>query len=242
MPSGIVGLDEMLRGGFLRGRIILVLGGPGAGKSMLCTQFISHGIKASGEAGIIYYTDGTKDQYYGDMASVHLRLDQLEQTGKLAFLDSTPLRDLARGIKIGGVSLEKRELSVISMIDRIKDAGKKLNAQRVVVDSLGSFELAYPDLGERRAITLHLIDTLRATNATCLLIDELYSVGLERAVQLEEYLSDGVIQMQTLKVGRSLLRTILISKMRGTSHETQPRPYQITDTGISVNSREGVLF
>ena len=33
IASGIKGLDEMLGGGFIEGRVIMVSGGPGAGKT-----------------------------------------------------------------------------------------------------------------------------------------------------------------------------------------------------------------
>jgi predicted ATP-dependent serine protease len=39
-PSGIPGLDKMLNGGFIEGRPYLIIGGPGAGKSILTMQFL----------------------------------------------------------------------------------------------------------------------------------------------------------------------------------------------------------
>src|SRR5207244_13565004 len=37
-PTGIPGLDEILSGGFPRGRVILLVGGPGTGKTILTSQ------------------------------------------------------------------------------------------------------------------------------------------------------------------------------------------------------------
>ena len=40
IPSGIPGLDKMLEGGFIEGRPYLIIGGPGAGKSIFTMQFL----------------------------------------------------------------------------------------------------------------------------------------------------------------------------------------------------------
>ncbi len=43
VPSGIPGLDAILRGGFPHGRTMIVLGGAGAGKTVLAMQFLVGG-------------------------------------------------------------------------------------------------------------------------------------------------------------------------------------------------------
>jgi len=50
-PTGIPGLDEILGGGLPQGRVVLVLGEPGAGKTILCSQYLANGIRL-GESGL----------------------------------------------------------------------------------------------------------------------------------------------------------------------------------------------
>ena len=50
VPTQIAGLDEVLEGGFPRGRTTLVSGGPGSGKTVLGLEFLCHGAEA-GEPG-----------------------------------------------------------------------------------------------------------------------------------------------------------------------------------------------
>lgn len=52
VKSGIPGLDEMLNGGIPKGRVILVVGGPGTGKTIFCTRFLINGIQQYGEPGL----------------------------------------------------------------------------------------------------------------------------------------------------------------------------------------------
>ena len=44
LPTGVQGLDELLNGGFPDGRVILIIGGPGSGKTILASQFLYKGI------------------------------------------------------------------------------------------------------------------------------------------------------------------------------------------------------
>ena len=54
MPSGITGLDRILHGGFLKGGSYLIMGPPGAGKTILGNQLCFNHVAAGGRA--IYLT------------------------------------------------------------------------------------------------------------------------------------------------------------------------------------------
>ena len=42
-PTGIPGFDEIIGGGFPPERVVLILGEPGAGKTILCSQYLYNG-------------------------------------------------------------------------------------------------------------------------------------------------------------------------------------------------------
>ena len=50
IPTGVPGLDTVLRGGFLRGGIFIVQGSPGAGKTILGNQICFHHVAQGGRA------------------------------------------------------------------------------------------------------------------------------------------------------------------------------------------------
>lgn len=239
--TGIPGLDELLNGGIPRGRVVLIVGGPGTGKTILCAQFLVNGIQKYGENGLIVTLDESKAHICSEMAKFGWNLAELEQANKLAFVDASPIRHVPGEVKIGKLTIGKREFSMVSLIEGVQRGVEMVNAKRVVVDPIASLIFQYPDMIQRRTAILDLIEALMTTGATCLLTTELRAVGLERSVQLEEYLAHGVIILQTLQVGKFLTRILQIEKMRETQIDTQPRPYKITETGIEVYSKESIF-
>lgn len=53
LPSGISGLDTILRGGFFRGSLYIIRGAPGTGKTILANQVIFQAINQGGRAAYI---------------------------------------------------------------------------------------------------------------------------------------------------------------------------------------------
>jgi len=50
--TGIAGFDEVTGGGFPKGRMTLLLGGLGSGRTIPNVQFLTHGAQACKETGI----------------------------------------------------------------------------------------------------------------------------------------------------------------------------------------------
>ena len=79
--TGIPGLDDILRGGFPRGRLMLIEGDPGVGKTTLALQFLIEGGR-EGER-CLYVTlsetqdelDAVADSHGRSLEDRHLRAD-----------------------------------------------------------------------------------------------------------------------------------------------------------------------
>jgi len=240
--TGIPGLDEILSGGLPRGRVILALGEPGAGKTILCTQFLVNGIEKFGENGLFVSLEETKDQYVEEMNALGWNIEGLEREQKLSFIDASPIRSLPPEVQVGGVSIGKSEFSLLSLLEVIKNRAVSAGIQRIVVDPVSHLIFQYSDSVQRRKATLDLVQALSKTGATCLLSSELAEVGgSRRKLQTEEYLVHGTILMQTVMRGKSTERVIQIEKMRGMPIDRAPRPYHITQNGIEVYAKEAIL-
>ncbi len=107
---------------------------------------------------------------------------------------------------------------------------------------MSTFVFQYPELSERRLAVMDLLSTLRGQeDCTSLIVMDLRSSTLEREYELEEYLSQGTLILSTVSQPEAgLTRVILIEKMRGIEHDTQPRPYAITKQGIQVFAKEKI--
>ena len=77
IPSGVSGLDAVLAGGYTPGRLYLVEGVPGAGKTTLALQFLMEGVQ-QGERGLYITLSETADELREMAASHGWSLEGLE--------------------------------------------------------------------------------------------------------------------------------------------------------------------
>jgi len=243
-PTGILGLDELLGGGLPKGHVVSVFGGPGAGKTTFALQFLCNGATLYDESGIYVSLDETPQDIKKNMSAFGWNLEDLEKKEKLLLLDASLFKRISRVLKIPKdkpITTEKG-YSLLTLSNLIKGTVEKIDAKRIVIDPMSTFIFQYPDISERRLAVMDLLVTLRAkTGCTSLIVMDLRTSTLEREYQLEEYLTQGTILLQTVsQTETGLTRVVLIEKMRGIEHDTQPRPYTITKQGIQIFAKEKV--
>lgn len=238
VPTGIQGLDELISGGFPRGRVILVVGGPGAGKTILASQFLYKGIADYNENAVIVSLDEGKEHYFAEMAKFGWDFKTAEQQGKFGFLDATRLSRVAilkeKMLKEETSSLRGKQLQVDKLVEELQDKIKQVNAKRVVIDTLASLFYRFFDPIERRTASIDLIESLSDLGVTVLVTTELAELGLQRKILDEEFLVHGVIMMQTLFSSGTTTRGLQVEKMRGVNISTNLVPYTIEQSGIEV--------
>jgi len=237
LSSGLPGLDSMLDGGFNRGRVVLVLGEPGTGKTIICSQYLHQGAARENQHSMFIGMNEPQSRFMSEMRGLGMDFSALEAKGNFKYIDATDVRRIPEQAKVGRISVGGRELGLVNLLDTIQDAIAKFEPDRIAVDSMSDLVFRFPSVEERRPVVLDLIETLQSTRATSLLTSELLSTGEERLLQPEEYLAEGVVLMRTLRKG---VRTIQILKMRGSKVDTHPRPYVITGNGMEVLSTEEV--
>ena len=217
------------------------MGGPGTGKTILSTQFLVKGVELYSDNSVFVSLDESREHYYTEMKKFGWDLAKLEKEKKFAFLDASPIRNIPGEVKIGKMTIGKKEFSMLSLVEAMRATVKAIDARRIVIDPIASLVFQYPDMVQRRNALLDLMEVLVGTGATCLISSELKRIGIERPVQLEEYLAHGVIILQSLQVGRSLVRVIQVEKMRETPVDTQLHPYRISENGIDIFAKESVF-
>jgi KaiC/GvpD/RAD55 family RecA-like ATPase len=246
VATGIRGLDEVLRGGFPKSRTILVVGSPGSGKTTFAAQFLVGGAK-SGEPGLYVSLDEKPERVKVNLSSFGWNLDALEESGKITFIDATPLKRPGQRMvepsagSENPVALALPELTLPSLARTVRRVAAEEGTQRIVVDPITSLMLRYPEEVKRRRALLFFFDALESTGCSCIVTSELRTSELARRFQVEEYLSQGVVLLHTMVHEGNVVRGIQVEKMRGISHDDQLRPYQIAQTGIEVYPKDKVF-
>ncbi|RLI28475.1 MAG: hypothetical protein DRO46_03960 [Candidatus Hecatellales archaeon] len=240
--TGIEGLDEVLGGGIPRGRCILVVGGPGTGKTILGAQFIYNGAKKYGEKGLIVTLEEGAPILKADLRKLGFDLDELENEGLIKIVDHSvvnylPSEKFRELVKFMDMPVFK----AASLLETLKNTIKSLGASRVVIDSISALTFQVADPVERRLHTMLIFKTLLDSGCTSIVISEAKTSQLEREFIFEEYLADGVIVLQNIYQEGNLVKCVYVEKMRGASHDTQPRPYRIDYGGIMVFPKERVF-
>jgi len=239
LPTGIEGLDVLLGGGLPEKRTILVLGGPGSGKSILCTQFLKEGLEKYNEGTIYVSLDYSKKAFMHDMLQFGWDFEMHEKNGHFLFLEGAAIRRLPQTAASVDAVYTPDDLTLEDLIDLLSLHIEKIGAKRVVIDDLTALTFRFPDDVQRRGAILSLIEALSSLDVTTVIISEALGYGIGRGINIEEYLSDGVIGMFLLKDGT---RAIQISKMRGVQVDNKPHPYNIVDkVGIEVYPTETIF-
>jgi KaiC/GvpD/RAD55 family RecA-like ATPase len=236
--TGIQGLDELIGGGIPKGRVVLVIGGPGSGKTIFAAQFLYKGIKDHNENGILVSLDESKEPFFDEMQQFGWDFRKAEGDMKFAFINATRISRVAmlkeKLYKEETKSLQGKQLSIEKLLEDVQAKIQMVKAKRVVVDTLAALFYRFPDPVERRSAVVDLIESLSDLPVTSIITTELGHLGLERSAVEEEYLVHGVVMMQTLFSGGTTTRAIQVEKMRGAKVNPNLVPYSIDRNGIEI--------
>jgi len=229
VKTGIPGMDEILHGGIPERNVVLLSGGPGTGKTIFSQQFLWNGLQMD-EPGIYVALEEHPVQVRQNMAQFGWDVKKYEEEGLFAMIDA-----FTAGI---GKSKEYEKYIVHDLtdlrefIDVLRQAIKDIKAKRVVIDSVTTLYINKPAMA--RSIILQLKRVLAGTGCTSIFVSQI-SVG-ERGFGGPgvEHGVDGIIRLDLDEIDGELKRSLIVWKMRGTSHSLRRHPFDITDKGIIV--------
>jgi len=223
-PTGIQGLDEITGGGLPRGRLTLVCGGAGCGKTLLAAEFLVRGAAQFGEPGVFMAFEETEAELQANVASLGFDLAGLVRRKK---------------ILIDHVYLERSEIQETGEYDleglfvRLNQAIDSLGARRVVLDTLEALFAGLPNEAILRAELRRLFRWLKEKGVTAVITAERGRDQLTRH-GLEEYVSDCVILLDHRVHEQIATRHLRVVKYRGALHGTNEYPFLIGEEGLSV--------
>lgn len=224
--TGIKGLDELMEGGFPQGRIILLAGDCGTGKSILSTQFLVNGAIKYGEPGVLVSLEQTPKLLRADMAAIGFDLATLEHEKKLIIIDAS-LSGMAFK-ESGKYALTPEQFSLETITALIEEAAEDIHAKRAVVDSFSALDTLLETKKNQvgmslkedvRHAMLGINYKLQNMGLTSILISDIFDGDKLSKHGIEEFMVDGVISLHYTTGGADAGRHLVIKKMRSTKHD-----------------------
>ena len=222
LPTGIPGLDAVLRGGLPPGGVYLVVGRPGTGKTILASQCCFAHVAAGGRA--VYLTLLTE---------AHTRL--LAQMRTLAFYDPAAPGDAlyylsgVRALADGGLP---------ALLDLARHTVRERAATLLVLDGLATAGAAGSEQDLKRFL-LGLQVQLETVGCTALLLGVPPGAG---TAPPEQTMVDGILALHDRQAAAHDERLLEVVKCRGTAYLRGRHSYEITPAGLAVHPRTEALY
>ncbi len=218
ISSGVPGLDQLLDGGLLRGDLYVIVGPPGAGKTILGNQACFAHVAAGGRSAYVTLFAETHAHMFA-----HLRV--------LDFFDPTPIGDSL--LYYGGYgTIESSGLDGLTTF--LRDVMRDDEVELLVVDGLfTAYEAAFSDLAFRTFL-INVQSYAETLGCTTLLLTQ----PPEQGVRDPSYtIVDGVVELETTPRAPRIVREIEVHKFRGSATRGGRHFFEIGTAGITVHPR-----
>ena len=225
---GIAGLDDITCGGLARGRVFLLEGSPGTGKTTIASQLLLAGA-AAGERCLYITLSETEDELREGAAShgwtIPAGFEIFELLPPESLLDEDQQQSL----------LYSSDLELGETTRRIFEVFERVKPDRVVIDSLSEIRLlAQGSLRYRRQI-LALKHYFAQNRTTVLLLDDLTSETQDKTVHS---VAHGVLRLEELSPNYGPdRRRLRVLKYRGLSFRGGYHDFIIEHGGVRVFPR-----
>jgi len=224
VPSGIAGLDTILRGGFMRGGIYVVRGDPGAGKTILTNQICFNHITSVKDVCALFVTL---------LAENHARMTS--NLRALSFFDENRIPDQVTylsafsGLREGGLK---------GLVDLLRREITRRRCSILVIDGLVSAQTSAESDQAFKEFVNSLQEIALATDCIMFLTASLR----DGEVSPEDTMVDGLLELSDRNYGWRAESDIQIKKFRGSTFLRGRHAYKITDDGIVVHPRIEALL
>jgi circadian clock protein KaiC len=226
-PTGIPGLDAILNGGLSRGRLFLVEGVPGSGKTTLAMQFLMDGARR-GEPVLYITLSETREELEAvakahgwDLTGITIR-ELLPDQGSLEADEQYTMYHPSE------VELAATTRVIIEDVGRLKPT-------RVVFDSLSELRLVAGNPLRYRRQILALKQYFAGCNCTVIMLDDM--TGTEHDLHVQS-IAHGVIMLQHLSPEYGAERRRLrVVKYRGRQFRGGYHDYLVNKGGLEVFPR-----
>ncbi|MDT7633221.1 MAG: circadian clock protein KaiC [Pseudonocardiales bacterium] len=217
--SGTQSLDAVLGGGLPRDGIILVIGLPGCGKTILAQQCVF--ANASPERPALY------------LSTVSEPLDKILRYGQtLSFFDPTAV---GRSVLYENLGSVLHEHGLVGILDRVRNLIRERRPGVIVIDSFKALHPYAESSSDFRRVLHDLAGMLSAYPVTSLWVGE---YGLDEIATAPEFaVADAIIALGSLRAGERTSRGLQVLKLRGGEFLGGTHGYRLSAEGLIVFPR-----
>ncbi len=231
VKTGIDGMDSLFsEGGYPEGNSILLVGGPGSGKTIFAMQFLHEGATKYGENGIFVSLLEHPEKIRKHALKFGWDIEALGEEGKLTLIDAVTQRVKKTDIE---TNVARRGLDMSHLLGILEQTVKDTGAKRVVIDAISALALSMSDVFEVRTEMLRLSLSLAEMGVTALIISEAKrnDIGTSE-FPVEAFLFDGIITLHLDSDAQK--RRLAIRKMRGSKHALGSYVVDLSEDGIKI--------
>ncbi len=219
--TGITGLDEILRGGWIARRSYLIRGGPGSGKTICGLHFLNWAA-TQGEACLFVTFGESEAELKRNGRLLGFDMDRIQ------FLDLSPNPDhFADGPDYDIFPPSDVERAPVAR--RIRDKVAELKPARVFIDGMTQLRQLSPNAFQFRKEALAFLRFLVETGCTVAFTSE-SNEGPDDDLQ---FMSDGVVTLESAAGWRRLI----VTKFRGSDFRPGYHTLRLSSRGMEVFPR-----
>jgi circadian clock protein KaiC len=223
IPSGVLGLDAVLDGGFLQGGTYIVAGMPGTGKTILGNQICFHHVAQGGR--VVYVTL---------LAETHGRM--LAHLRGMAFFSEEPLASALHYVSAYRVLTQE---GLKGLLEMLRQLIREHHASMLVLDGLVSASASAPNELAFKEFVHELNTLVSVIGCTTFLLTNGHS---PEDVHPEHTMVDGLIELTDELIGVRAVRELIVRKFRGSAHLRGRHVFQISQQGITVYPRAEAML
>lgn len=225
VPTRIEGFDNMLRGGLPQGRVTVVVGATGSGKTMLGVQFLADGVHAEGESGIFVSFEESRGDVLASLGALGWWAKAADAEFHIMDAEFLPNVVQSGAFDLNGL------LAALSAL--IRETG----ARRIVFDAVDVLLDLLDDPAAQRRELHRLFHWVSAEGITAILTAKADGFDLGNPMPRQPllvYLSHCVVILRYNLQDGICGRSVRLLKYRGTNHSLNEYPMMIGSRGIAV--------